>query len=211
MTKKNQWVIKDLIFFIVFSFLLLFDGATVSAQVDCNQCHGNQVNELKASIHASLSCTSCHSEVTAYPHPEGVEVTKKESVAMCNTCHTGRVAETYQQSFHGKGVFLGSQRAASCVDCHSAHEVLGQDHPNSLVAKKNIPQTCAKCHDNPSPGFAQGTEHFELNAMGPGKPMYYTAKFFVWLTIIAMTLLVIHIELQLYRELRTILQTRNRR
>lgn len=211
MTKKKQWVFKGLIFSFFFSFLLLFNGAIVLAQANCNQCHVNAVNDLKNSVHSSLSCTSCHSDVTVYPHPEGVNVTKKESVEMCSTCHTGRVAESYQHSFHGKAVFLGSQRSASCVDCHSAHEVLGQDHPNSQVAKENIPQTCAKCHKNPSPGFAEGSEHFELTAMGPGKPMYQTAKFFVWLTIIAMTLLVIHIELQLYRELRTILQNRNRR
>lgn len=211
MTKNSCWVGRGIILFLFFSFMLLFNGAVVLAQVNCNQCHANVASSLKNSVHSTLSCTSCHSDVNAYPHPEGVSVDKKESVALCSTCHTGRVVDSYQHSFHGKAVFLGSQRSASCVDCHSAHEVLGEDHPNSQVAKGNVPQTCAKCHENPSPGFAEGTEHFELAAMGPGKPMYYTAKFFVWLTMIAMTLLVIHIELQLYRELRTILQNRNRR
>ncbi|HHY27937.1 MAG TPA: molecular chaperone DnaJ [Desulfitobacterium dehalogenans] len=211
MTKKKQWVLNGIIFTLFFSFWLLSDGAVVLAQTNCNQCHANVANDLKSSVHSSLSCTSCHSDVTAYPHPSGVHVDKKKSVELCTTCHTGRVADSYQHSFHGKGVFLGSQRSASCVDCHSAHEVLGQDNPNSQVAKENIPQTCARCHKNPSPGFTEGAEHFQLTAMGPGKPMYYTAKFFVWLTIIAMTLLVIHIEMQLYRELRTILQNRKRR
>ncbi len=210
MNKKKRWAFKGIIFTFFFSFWLFANGAEVLAQLNCNQCHADVANEFKSSVHSSLSCTSCHSDVTTYPHTESAKVDKKKSVAMCTTCHTGRVADSYQHSFHGKAVFLGSQRSASCVDCHSAHEVLSQDNPNSQVAKENVPQTCAQCHDNPSPGFAQGTEHFELSAMGPGKPMYYTAKFFVWLTMIAMTLLVIHIELQLYRELRTILQKRRR-
>lgn len=209
--KKKQRVFKGIIFTLVFSCWLLATGAVVQAQTNCNQCHANVASELKNSVHSSMSCTSCHRDVTAYPHPEGVEVTKKESVAVCNTCHTGRVANSYEQSYHGKAVFLGSQRSASCVDCHSAHKVLGEENPNSQVAKANVPQTCAQCHNNPSPGFAEGSEHFELTAMGPGKPMYYTAKFFVWLTMIAMTLLVIHIEMQLYRDLRNILQERKGR
>ena len=211
MTKKYQWIVKGLIFLFFLTVSILINGAMVLAQTNCSQCHSNAANDLKNSVHSSLSCTSCHSDVKAYPHPEGVEVTKQESVAVCNTCHTGRVADSYQHSFHGKAVFLGSQRSASCVDCHSAHEVLGQDHPQSQVAKANVPQTCAQCHENPSPGFAEGTEHFELAAMGPGRPMYFTAKFFVWLTMIAMTLLVIHIELQLYRDLRNILNNNKRR
>jgi len=203
--------IKGFIFFSLFILALVLSGKTVLAQVNCNQCHTEVANELKNSVHSVQSCTGCHKDVTTYPHPEGVEVTKKESVAICNSCHTGRVAESYQHSFHGKAVYLGSQKAASCTDCHSSHRVLGEDNPNSQVAKANIPQTCAQCHENPSPGFAEGVEHFELTSMGPGKPMYYTAKFFVWLTITAMTLLVIHIELQLYRDLRNILAKRKQR
>lgn len=210
MTKRQCWIFRGMLFALFFSWGLFAQEAEVLAQTNCTQCHSSVANELKSSVHGSLNCTSCHSDITSYPHPASAKIDKKKSVALCTTCHTGRVAESYRQSFHGKAVFLGSQRSASCVDCHSTHQVLGQDHPKSRVAKENVPQTCAQCHDNPSPGFAEGTEHFQLAAMGPGKPMYYTAKFFVWLTMIAMTLLVIHIEMQLYRELRTILQNRRR-
>lgn len=211
MTKTNWRIVKAIILSVIFTLMLFSKGSVVLAQVNCNQCHSTMGIELKSSVHSTISCTSCHQDVTAYPHPQGVAVDKKESVALCSTCHTGPVTDSYKESFHGKAIHLGSQRSASCVDCHSAHNVLSQDHPSSQVAKANIPQTCAACHGNPSPGFAQGTEHFQLTAMGPGKPMYYTAKFFVWLTLIVMTLLVIHMEMQLYRELRIILQNRKKR
>ncbi|NMA69499.1 MAG: molecular chaperone DnaJ [Desulfitobacterium sp.] len=207
---KRLWV-KEILFCFSLVFTFLLSAEIVLAQTNCNQCHSNIAEELKDSVHSPLSCITCHSDVEGYPHDPGIAVTKKESVDMCSKCHKGIVTESYQESFHGKAIFLGSQRSASCVDCHSSHKVLGQDNPHSQVAKENIPETCAKCHKNPSPGFAEGAEHFQLSAMGPGKPMYYTAKFFVWLTIIVMTLLVIHIELQCYHSIREMLRERKGR
>lgn len=207
---KRYWN-REVLFCLGLFIFFLFAGESAWAQANCNQCHGNVADELIDSVHGSLSCITCHSDVKGFPHEAGVAVTKKESVDMCSKCHKGAVTDSYQQSFHGKAVFLGSQRSASCVDCHSSHEVLGQDNPKSQVAKENIPETCAKCHNNPSPGFAEGSEHFLLSAMGPGMPMYYTAKFFVWLTIIVMTLLVIHIELQCFHSIRDMLRERKGR
>ncbi|HBV88217.1 cytochrome c3 family protein [Desulfosporosinus sp.] len=182
----------------------------VQAQETCLQCHGDVGQNVEGSVHSFLSCTSCHTDITGFPHPEGASLDKKESVVTCSYCHKGQITESYRESFHGKAVHLGSQRSATCADCHGAHDVLGADNPNSKVAKANIPQTCATCHDKPSPGFAEGSQHFKLAPTGPGAPMYYTAKFFIWLTLITITALVIHIELQLYHNLRTILRERKR-
>lgn len=207
--------------------LLLAAAATATAaqaQDDCLQCHGIEgfsverngeqkslyVNErnFNASVHGIFSCISCHTEIEGFPHPEGVSFDKKESVASCTICHEGLVKDSYAESFHGKAVNLGSQRSATCVDCHGAHDILGSNNPDSKVAKENIPETCARCHDQASPGFSEGKEHFKFAAIGAGAPMYFTAKFFVWLTIITIVALVIHIELQLYHDLRTILRER---
>jgi len=184
---------------------------TVQAQENCFQCHGDVGSKVESSVHSFSSCTSCHTDIAGFPHPEGVTLNKKESVATCTSCHKGLVSDSYAKSFHGKAVHLGSERSATCVDCHGAHDILGSNNPASKVAKANIPQTCASCHGQASPGFSEGQEHFELAATGLGAPMYYTAKFFVWLTLITITALVIHIELQLYHNLRTILRERKRR
>lgn len=223
--KRRLWLVLG----IMMLLLLAAAAAATAAQAqdDCLQCHGNEgfsverngeeislyVDEKKFndSVHGIFSCTSCHTEIEGFPHPEEVSFDKQESVATCVSCHEGLVTDSYAKSFHGKAVSLGGQNTATCVDCHGTHDILGPDNPDSKVAKENIPETCAGCHDQASPGFSEGTEHYKFAAVGAGAPMYYTAKFFVWLTIITIVALVIHIELQLYWNLRTILRERKRR
>lgn len=243
----------------------------------CLRCHGAQglhtrsngqkislyVDESKyfSSIHGTNRCTTCHTDITDYPHvgaKTGAElrrlvesncrrchdyitrvydqsahglarrqgkptalcqdchgkhdIRKKEDplahtsgrnqTASCTAsgCHSGRIKESYTESFHGKAVDLGGTRAATCSGCHGSHNILGPKDPASPVNKVNVPQTCAKCHFRAEPNFAKGTEHFLLEKEGPGSPMYYTLKFFVWLTIGVMVLLTIHMELELYRK-----------
>lgn len=207
--KRRLWQILSLLIF-VFSALVT-SATTAQAQENCLQCHGDKGASVQSSEHGFLSCISCHTGIEGYPHPEGAALYKKESVATCTGCHKGQVTESYAKSFHGKAIHLGSEKSASCADCHGAHDILGQDNPKSKVAKENIPSTCASCHKQASPGFSQGKEHYTLSPTGPGAPMYFTGKFFIWLTLIIMTALVIHIELQLYHNLRTILRERKRR
>ncbi len=228
MFKQNKrWLWPVLGIMMLLLLVAVAPSTPAQAQDDCLQCHGNEglsverngeevslfVDEkmFADSVHGSmLSCTSCHTEIEGYPHPEEVAFDKKESVATCVSCHEGQVTDSYAESFHGKAVNLGSQTTATCVDCHGTHDILGPDNPDSKVAKENIPETCASCHDQASPGFAEGTEHFEFAAMGAGMPMFFTAKSLVWLTIITIVSLVIHIELQLYRNMRKILRERRK-
>lgn len=212
MCKQNRRRLWQVLSINLLLLLVILGSVTaVQAQDNCLQCHGNKGSSVERSVHSFLSCKSCHTDINGFPHPEGASLNKIESVAVCTICHQGRITNSYAKSFHGKAVHLGSERSATCVDCHGAHNILGQDNPNSMVSKQNIPQTCASCHKRASPGFAEGENHFELAPNGPGAPMYYTAKFFVWLTLIVITALVIHIELQLYHNLRTILRERKRR
>ncbi|SDH33347.1 molecular chaperone DnaJ [Desulfosporosinus hippei] len=195
--------------FLMLIFLAVALPATpVQAQENCLQCHGDQQTKIERSEHSFLSCTSCHTGITGYPHPPGAALNKKESVATCTSCHKGQVTDSYARSFHGKAVHLGSEKSASCADCHGFHDILGPNSSGSKVAKQNIPETCASCHGKASPGFAEGEDHYELKPGGSGAPMYYTGKFFIWLTLIIITALVIHIELQLFHNLRTILRER---
>lgn len=208
-TKRRMW--QGLTINLLLLLAVLSSVSVAQAQEACIQCHGDKGSGVERSVHSFLSCISCHTHIKEFPHPAGASLNHKESVAVCTSCHEGLVTDSYAMSFHGKAVHLGSKRSATCVDCHGAHNILRQDNPNSTVSKQNIPQTCASCHNRASPGFAKGQEHFTLTSSGSGAPMYYTAKFFVWLTLIVLTALVIHIELQLYHNLRTILLERKRR
>ncbi|HHW07424.1 MAG TPA: hypothetical protein GXX34_07865 [Clostridia bacterium] len=174
----------------------------------CSTCHPNEVAEYKKSDHAQgfASCVDCHGDMHTGQSQKDMPVARKlqNHVETCGQCHEGRIMESYQESFHGKAVSLGGTNVPSCVTCHGAHAVTGPDDPASPVAKANIPNTCATCHPEPQANMAAGTEHFVLDREGPGKPMFYTFKFFTWLTIITITLLIIHIELELFRRLRNL-------
>lgn len=202
---------KVLSIIILLMLAALLTPTLTVAQEDCLKCHADAGTSVKDSVHRFMECTSCHRDIEGFPHQEGAYLTKKESAEVCASCHVGRIAESYQESFHGKAVFLGSQNSATCSDCHGAHYIPRWDSPESPVADENVAQTCASCHGQAAPGFAEGDDHFILSPVGAGAPMYYTAKFFIWLTIIVLVGMVIHIELQLYRHLRNILDERKRR
>ena len=99
---------------------------------------------LAASVHRTNTCASCHSDVTA-DHPDNGIALKPVN---CATCHE-EPAKDYAASIHGVSHTLGASGAASCVDCHGAHDILPVKNADSPVFKLNLPNTCAKCHSNP--------------------------------------------------------------
>ncbi|HET9530868.1 MAG TPA: cytochrome b/b6 domain-containing protein [Blastocatellia bacterium] len=96
--------------------------------------------EFSASVHGSLDCKSCHSDVNAYPHdPTPARVS-------CAECHT-EASEKYDHGLHAKAVQNGSSNAASCLACHgNAHRILASSDPKSKTSRTSIAQTCGACH-----------------------------------------------------------------
>lgn len=110
---------------------------------DCLSCHdGFKLDEYNASAHgAKLFCLSCHTDIRQIPHQE------KLAKVNCANCHSTE-SEAYNISDHGKAVKAGIP-AASCLDCHGApHAILERGNRQSPVYHLNIPQTCAKCHED---------------------------------------------------------------
>lgn len=175
----------------------------------CIQCHDDVAEVYKDSVHGKAMkrgsetalCRDCHGkhDIKKTHDPESM-VFKKNLPETCTHCHNDHVKHSYEESYHGKAVILGSSKSASCVDCHGSHDMLGQSDPNSPVHVDNIPETCAKCHRTAEENFAKGKEHWTLERGGPGEPMYWTLKFFVWLTVCTIAFLIIHMELELYRK-----------
>ncbi|GAW28154.1 cytochrome c3 family protein [Carboxydocella sp. ULO1] len=181
----------------------------VAIDNNCRDCHKDVTAVYSNSVHnGKVRCSACHGVHNIRKKEDALALVAKQQIPHTCTaagCHSGRIKESYEESFHGKAVLLGSQKAASCVDCHGSHEIKGPGMAASPVSKTNTPKTCAKCHFKPEVNFAAGKEHFLLEKEGEGAPMYYTLKFFVWLTIIVVTLLIIHMQLELYRKLRNAL------
>ena len=100
--------------------------------------------EYGASIHGKNLCTSCHTDITALPHPDGYT----HKPVACSACHRVET-EIYLKSDHGQAVAKGESEAASCKDCHGhSHTLLNFLNPLSPVNRTNIPQTCGHCHGN---------------------------------------------------------------
>jgi cytochrome b subunit of formate dehydrogenase len=100
--------------------------------------------EYSDSIHGKNLCTSCHTEITELPHPDGYT----HKPVSCGACHRLET-DIYLKSDHGLAIHNGITEAASCKDCHGhSHTLLNYRNPKSPVNRANIPATCGACHAN---------------------------------------------------------------
>lgn len=132
---------------------------------DCLECHldpnltrrveGREIplpvfptNRFAKSLHGALLCVDCHVGIKDLVHESRLPPPQ------CVNCHDPRpshekAAREYGASIHGVSRALGASAAATCADCHGAHEILSVKSADSPVFKLNLPRTCAKCHSNP--------------------------------------------------------------
>lgn len=119
------------------------------AQTDCLACHGDptlqdssgksigvSADKFHASIHGSLKCQDCHTNVKGYPHAGNA------AVVDCSKCHTDE-ASGLAGSVHAKA------SEHPCLSCHGdPHSIVPKTDPKSPVYPLNIPKTCGTCHGN---------------------------------------------------------------
>ena len=68
--------------------------------------------------------------------------------AKCAQCHADEVKQ-FKQSIHGQAAAAGDPDAPKCMSCHGAvHQIQSAGEATSMVAKKNLPDTCAACHSD---------------------------------------------------------------
>lgn len=153
------------------------DGKTVALYVD--------PEKFASSTHGVLTCTTCHTDISGYPHENPVfgaalaDKVQKE----CATCHEDAV-RGYEYSFHGTARLLGYTASPGCTDCHgNAHNILPQSDPNSLTAKQNVPKTCARCHGEVLPNFAKGSTHATPQDKDTAFPLWIVWKLFLALIL----------------------------
>jgi predicted CXXCH cytochrome family protein len=78
-------------------------------------------------------CGSCHKE--------GTEVSQLRTVS------EDHVLEDYSQSIHGDGLFKrGLIVTAVCSSCHTSHDILPHENPESTINRNKIATTCMQCH-----------------------------------------------------------------
>ncbi len=118
------------------------DGRTVSLYIS--------PNDVNNSAHKYIDCTSCHG---TDPHSNPPDLSKVSSAEKCGTCHQYEFQQ-HLASIHGQKLAEGNTDVATCVDCHSAdsnpHSVRRVLEADATTYKKNIAETCGKCHNNPT-------------------------------------------------------------
>lgn len=111
--------------------------------------------EYAASVHGAggYACVQCHNRVGEYPHPPFQAANLRDATLQlnesCQRCHQHQV-ELAQDSVHATALQSGNLEAATCSDCHGAHNTRRLNDPQTrrltTEARAWIPQTCARCH-----------------------------------------------------------------
>ena len=74
-------------------------------------------------------------------HQEGTPVQRQREI------HESNIIENYSESMHGAALLQkGLIVTATCVSCHTAHQILPHTDARSSIARQNIAATCTKCH-----------------------------------------------------------------
>jgi cytochrome b subunit of formate dehydrogenase len=130
---------------------------------DCLACHSDKglksdaglsvyvdSAKHKASVHAVLACTSCHTDIKEFPHPQRV------AKVACATCHPDQAMDA-PKSVHGA---LGPD---VCEGCH------GQAHETQPAASV-LPRRCGTCHAATVKEFLASIHGVAAKRGGPDGP-----------------------------------------
>lgn len=147
-----------------------------------------------ASAFRAPACTDCHGAHGMLAADSTLEAAGFERCAECHTKTRG----PYEDSYHGQAKELGSKKAASCADCHSAHSIRPASDPKSTVAKANLQQTCGNCHKGVTASFTTFDPHVDPH--DKSNPLvYWVYKFMSMLLFGTMAFFGLHSLLWLNR------------
>ena len=111
-----------------------------------NSVHGKAIEGEGFIIAAA--CNDCHGAHEIKPPDDPDSIRHKSNIpAVCGRCHS-EIYEEYSASIHGQAVSSGIEAAPVCTDCHGEHTIAKVSDPESSVSARNIPKTCAACHDD---------------------------------------------------------------
>lgn len=128
------------------------DNNVAAKKVDCALCHTYQSDTYQGSAHAlalksgeegAATCTDCHGKHDIVsPETPGSRLHQDQLATTCGECHE-EITEAVAKSIHGKSRAQGHREAATCIDCHSEHQI--EDLRSSSPIKISQ-QICSKCH-----------------------------------------------------------------
>jgi hypothetical protein len=197
----------------------------------CGQssCHVNQLKDYTGSIHQvgvskdnkdAPTCNNCHgNHGIVSKNLENKLEKSRELVQLCSNCHSSvamierndlptQVTETYSESFHGLATRGGSKEAANCESCHGNHNVRPSTDSLSTISKKNLPQTCGKCH----PGATEVlfTKKIHLTNLEEDSPIvFWTSRFYLFMIFGLIGFMLLHNILDYRRKKQLLKKTKD--
>ena len=194
--------------------------------VTCGQsgCHEQQKQDYSGSIHHttlmskensdSPTCNNCHGahQIVNTDSLGKDQGTKQRGVVkLCSNCHASveiirnndlpNVATNYNESFHGLAVRGGSSKAASCGSCHGNHNIRPSTDSLSTINKKNLGQTCGKCHPGADNVFLNTKIHI-LKAETDNPMLFWVTRFYILMIVGVIGGMVLHNILDYRRKLK---------
>ncbi|MFA4964310.1 MAG: cytochrome c3 family protein [Thermoleophilia bacterium] len=175
----------------------------------CGDCHADEALMYEGSFHGALTltrqdtraplCADCHDAHNIVS--PGTPAFRESVAQLCTRCHGGREA-TYLDSYHGKAFALGREGAAVCTDCHLGHRIVPGSNASSSVSKRNLAETCGRCHPGANNNFAGFQVH-----VNPQDPRSSWLIFLFWAAYVALiavvfTFAAVHTSLYVYRGFR---------
>ncbi len=161
----------------------------------CGRCHADVKTHYLNSSHgkafvAGLAlapvCTDCHNEHSINSISDANSpVSRANEPKICLDCHLGNNAvlklvgvspaflQSIKYSVHLQALSKGNLKAATCSDCHGAHDMLPAGDPNSKVFRNNIPSTCGQkgCHENVGSKYFAGIHGKAMAEGNSGAPV----------------------------------------
>jgi len=158
-----------------FVLLLFVLSATAKDScLECHSAMEGDLNtpaaRFKNDVHAraGFHCTDCHGGDRTSDDPTQAMSTAKGFAGhivrtaipkLCARCHSDaalmktfkpqqrvdQMAE-YATSVHGKRLAAGDDAVATCIDCHSVHDIRAVKDALAPVYPLRLPETCAHCH-----------------------------------------------------------------
>jgi hypothetical protein len=165
-------------------------GVALATARRCATCHAREAAAYWADAHGARAlrdaaspaalgadtapvCVDCHrGHAVRNPADTAAHFAFAET---CTHCHPAYGA-TFRENYHGQATQVGSERAALCADCHTAHSIYAASDPRSSVAAANRLATCRRCHVQAAGLFAQYRPHADPRRGSPG-------LYAVWLTM----------------------------
>ena len=176
----------------------LSHGVPLATARRCSACHAAEAAAYWADAHGTLAlrgvpsatCVDCHlGHAVRNPADTAAHFAFAET---CTRCHPAYGA-TFRENYHGQATRVGSERAALCADCHTAHSVYPASDPRSSVSPGRRLATCRRCHVQAAGLFADYRPHADPRT---GPPLLHAVWLVMTILLGAVTLVyVVHAAL----------------